>query len=116
MREDERNRLRDGLEHAIENGTIADATPEELQRWLISLSTGSIKNQTVHPREIVRGMTINHIQMARTIRQLEATIERLDEQSKRTQKLVVTLTYVAVSVGIIQAIASVIPFFAKLND
>ena len=63
----------------------------------------------VHPREIVRGITINHIQMARTIRHLEETIERLDADNRRTQRLVIILAVVAVVVGIIQAVAAIIP-------
>ena len=111
MNEDKRNELRAGLDQAIESGSIVDASPEQLQRWLISLTTGHIPNQMVHPREIIRGITINHIQMARTIRQLEETIERLDADNRRTQRLVITLTYVAVSVGVIQTVAAILALF-----
>jgi hypothetical protein len=113
MDEDKRNELRAGLEQAIESGSIADASPEQLQRWLISLSTGRIPNQTVHPREIIRGITINHIQMARTIRQLEKTIEQLDADNRRTQRLVIILAIIAIVVGIIQAVTSIIPLFHR---
>jgi len=111
MNDEERNKLRGELQQAIENGAIVDATPEQLQRWLISLCTGNIPNQTVHPREIVRGITINHIQMAQTIHHLEETIERLDTGNKRTQRLVITLAYVAIFVGLVQAVAAIIALF-----
>ena len=113
MDEDKRNELRAGLDEAIESGSIIDASPDQLQRWLISLTTGRIPNQTVHPREILRGITINHIQMARTIRQLEKTIERLDAGNIRTQRLVIILAVIAIIIGIVQAVASIIPLFRK---
>ena len=49
--------------------------------------------------------------MARTIRHLEETIKRLDTENSRTQRLVIILAYIAIFVGIIQAVASVIPLF-----
>ena len=81
-----------------------DATPEELRSWLIALNHGTIANTTVHPRAIVRGITINYMMMERAIRQLERTIERLDTENDRTQRLVVVLTYVTIIVGVAQIV------------
>ena len=108
MDKQELDALRGELEQAIKTGDIVNATPEQLQRWLISVCTGYIPNHMVHPREIVRGITINHIQMAQTIRQLEDTIERLNTENKRTQWLVILLAVITLSVGIVQVIVSVL--------
>jgi hypothetical protein len=43
------------------------------------------------------------------IRKLEATIERLDAQNSKTQRLVITLTYIAIAVGVLQAALALIP-------
>jgi len=51
--------------------------------------------------------------MARTIRTLEDTIRSLDMANARTQKLVVRLTWVAVAVGVIQAVAAIVSLFRK---
>ena len=45
------------------------------------------------------------------IRELEGTMQRLNAANDKTQKLVVRLTWVAVAVGVIQAIAAVISLF-----
>jgi hypothetical protein len=49
--------------------------------------------------------------MARTIRQLDETMRRLNAANERTQQLLVRLTWVAVIVGVISAIATVIALF-----
>ncbi len=63
-------------------------------------------------REIVRGITINHIQSARVVRKLEDTMKHLDAQNSKTQRLVVvTLAYVAIAVGFLQLIVGIVPLF-----
>jgi len=69
---------------------------------------GTSRNEMVRHREIIRGITINHIQMARTIRKLEDTMRKLNAGNEQTQRLVIRLTWIAIAVGIIQAAAGVI--------
>ena len=111
MTEDERSKKAGEMDLAFRQGKTRGATPEQLQEWLDVLCTGHVSNDMVRHREIIRGLTINHIQMARTIQGLEDTMQRLNAANDRTQQLVVRLTWVAVAVGIIQAIASVISIF-----
>lgn len=96
------------MELAFRNGQVAAASDEQLQRWLQNLSTGHVANEMVRHREIIRGITINHIQMARTIRQIEETMRKLNAGNERTQRLIIRLTWVAVAVGVVQAIAGII--------
>jgi hypothetical protein len=72
------------------------------------LCTGAVFNDYIRHRELLRGITINHIQMARTIRDLEKSLHRLNSANERTQRLVIVLAIIAVVVGTIQAVAAVI--------
>jgi hypothetical protein len=99
------------MDTAFQRGEVANADEAQLQRWLQNLCTGNVPNETVRHREIIRGLTINHIQMARTIRDLEGTMQKLNAANDKTQQLVVKLTRVAVVVGIIQAVVAVILLF-----
>src|SRR5712691_11718943 len=63
-------RVHSEVDRAFENGTVFDASQEQLSRWLENLCTGSVPNPDVQHREIIRGITINHIQMTRLIADL----------------------------------------------
>jgi len=63
-------RVHSEVDRAFENGTVFDASREQLSRWLENLCTGSVPNPDVQHREIIRGITINHIQMTRLIADL----------------------------------------------
>lgn len=99
------------MDLAFRNGKVSSADEEQLQKRLQNLCTGNVPNGTVRHREIIRGLTINHIQMARTIRALEDTMQRLNSANDKTQSLITKLTWVAVVVGGIQAVAAVISLF-----
>lgn len=96
------------MDEAFTNGDVGSATPEQMEIWLKTLCTGRIPNPAIHPREVIRGITLNHIQMARVIRELDATMHKLNAANDQTQKLVIRLTWVAVVVGSIQAVAAII--------
>jgi len=96
------------LDDACNNGTIADATPEQLNNWLTVLTSRHTPVDTLKETIIVRGLAINHAQMARTIKDLEATMERLNAANGKMQDAVMRLTRVAIWVGIIQAAAAII--------
>jgi hypothetical protein len=89
------------MDESFAHGTIGDATPEELEKWLKILCTGNIQNESIRHREIIRGITINHIQMSRMIR-------HLDESNRRTQFVVVVMAIAAVIVGIVQIFIGII--------
>jgi hypothetical protein len=52
---------RHGIDEAFASGNLSAASDEELERLLVAICSGGIRNRAVHPREIVRGITINHI-------------------------------------------------------
>lgn len=91
------------MDAAFRNGNVAGATPEQLERWLQSLCTGNVPNETVRHREIIRGLTINHVQMARTIRELEDAMNRLNAANEQTQKLILWMTGASLFASGIQA-------------
>ena len=103
MEDDERHkRIADFLAY-LETG-IEDASLEQLRSWLVAVNQGAIPNESVRHRAIINGFTINYLLMERTIKHLEKTIERLDTDSARTQRLVIVLTYVTIIVGIAQIV------------
>lgn len=108
MENEERYKIIAEFEDYLESGR-EDATPEQLRRWLVAVNQGAITNPKVRHRAIINGITINYLQMERTIKHLEETIKHLDAQNDRTQRLVIILTYVAIAVGILQVVVSLIP-------
>jgi len=57
---------------AFKDGTVNNASDDKLIEYLQTLSTGAIANDRIHHREMIRGMTINHIQMSRMMRKFDA--------------------------------------------
>jgi hypothetical protein len=96
------------LQRSFDSGAIWDTPEETLRDYLKTLNSQPVPNEDVRHREIIRALTINHIQMSRVILSVEETMRRLNSANDATQKLVVRLTWVAVFVGAIQAIAAVI--------
>lgn len=97
----------DDLNRAFDSGTIFSASPQDMERFLCALGTLNIQNDPVRTKAVVRALTINHVQMARTIKELEDTMHRLNAANEKIQSKITILTIVAVIVGVVQAIASV---------
>jgi hypothetical protein len=64
------SRLRTEMHAAFESSEIFSATEETLQKYLASLCTERVPNEEVRHREIIKALTINHIQMQRHIDKL----------------------------------------------
>ena len=58
------------VDQAFQVGTVTTASDAELMSYLTTLCTGNVPNPSIQHREIIRGITINHIQMARVITRL----------------------------------------------
>jgi len=69
---------------AFESGTLWDCDDAALQAHLLALSNQSILNPSIQHRDVVRGITINHMLLQRHI-------NRLDRQNTRTQRWVMAL-------------------------
>ena len=67
------------MDLAFRHATVFNANPEALERYLHLLCERPILSEKLHHREIIRGITINHIQM-------KNMIARLDAQNTRTQR------------------------------
>ena len=80
----DRIKLQDEISAQFENGGVMAASDEKLQEYIMSLSSGHVPNDMVRHREIIRALTINHIQMKRHI-------DSLNRQSNKTQKWVMAL-------------------------
>ena len=92
-------RVHSEVDRAFENGTVFDASQEQLSRWLENLCTGSVPNPDVQHREIIRGITINHIQMTRLIADL----------NRRNTWLAVVIgliTFFSLAASVMQAVAA----------
>ena len=73
------------VENAFQEGRIAHTDTATLTEYLNALSNQPIPNEYVRHRDIVRGLTINHILLQRHIAEL-------DRKNGTTQKLVIALT------------------------
>lgn len=73
------------VEDAFRKGTIDEHDSATLGKFLIALSNQPLENDHVKHRDIIRGITINHILLKRHI-------DALDKKNDLTQKLVIALT------------------------
>jgi hypothetical protein len=96
------------VERAFRDWTVENMTDEQLIEILRHVTTQPVPNPDVRHAQLLRGATVNHIQMARAIADLKATVQRMNSDNARTQTLVVILAVVAVIVGTIQAVAAVL--------
>ena len=76
------------VENAFREGTVMEQSDETLSSFLVALSNKVIQNENVRHRDIIRGITINHILLQRHI-------EALDRKNSRTTWLVILLTVAA---------------------
>lgn len=91
----------DELDAALKEHGFENSSDEDLQRFVVAMCHVFIKNDAVRERYMMRGITLNHIQMARMIRHIEAS-------NKKTQTLVIVLAVVAIGVGVLQVIVDLL--------
>lgn len=96
------------INKAFEGGRISEVDNATLQLWLENICTGVIPNENIRHVEVVRGLTINHIRMDRTIRELEATMRELNSANAKSQRLMEKLQWAAYFFGVVQAVVAVI--------
>lgn len=76
------------VENAFRKGTINEHDSATLGEFLMALSNQPIENDRVKHRDIIRGITINHMLLQRHV-------DALDKKNDLTQKLVIALTIAA---------------------
>jgi hypothetical protein len=99
MASSDRDKAHGEGDQAFIEGTIGEKSDEDLQRYLQALCTGHVPNEAIRHREIIRGITINHIQMSRVIQSLQHTIKLLDSENGKLSRRVYWLTVVAIFLG-----------------
>ena len=96
------------VEDAFREGTISGKSPEELRAYLLALANQPIPNDSVRHRDIIRGLTVNHLL-------LQHHIDSLNQQNSRTQRWVIALAVAALLSSIVQ-IFSPLLFSAESSD
>ena len=92
----------DALNAAFDDGTIFDASQDDLKQYLRCLGSVGILSDEVRTKAVVRALTINHIQMSVTIQTLEATIKKLNAENGKVSRWVMILTFISSFVAVIQ--------------
>lgn len=85
----------DAAERAFDENTLADCDDKTLQEYLIAVAREDVLNPALQHRNIIRGITINHLLLQRHI-------DRLNKKNSITQQLVIALTVSALIIGIPQ--------------
>jgi hypothetical protein len=83
------------VEDSFREGRIESEDSATLGAYLHALSNQPVHNELVRHRDIIRGITINHILLQRHIADL-------DKKNATTQKLVIVLTVASVLTGALQ--------------
>lgn len=100
--------FRKELDQIFDSGEVFDAKPEELKRHLRRLAaipaSAHMYGDMAQTAYVIRALTINHLQMARTIAELESTIKMLNAENGKISKWVCRLTWVCAGCAVIQAV------------
>ncbi|TLX20682.1 hypothetical protein [Thermomonas fusca] len=83
------------VEDAFREGTVSGKSPEELRAYLLALANQPIPNDSVRHRDIIRGLTVNHLL-------LQHHIDSLNRQNSKTQRWVIVLAVAALLSSIVQ--------------
>ena len=100
----------EAADRAFLTGAILSQESEELLAHLHGLSNQTNINTGTQHRDIIRGITINHILLQRHIDVLQQNITALNKQNEKTQRLVIALAVAALIAGGAQAIAAILPY------
>lgn len=84
------------VEDAFSNGQLESQDSDTLKKHLLALSNQPIHNELVRHRDIIRGLTINHLLLQRHI-------ETLNRQNSKTQRWFMVF-------AVISAIGAVAPY------
>ena len=96
----EKQEAYDRMNSAFQDGTFESSDSATLQGYLVSLANQSIVNSQIQHRDIIRGLTINHILLQRHI-------EGLNKQNTKTQRWVIALAVAALLSSVVQIFSPV---------
>jgi hypothetical protein len=89
--------------NSFQSGDIQQCDNDTLQKHLLLLCSRHENNESIRHRDIIRGITINHIILQRHI-------DGLNKQNEKTQRRVVALTIAALIAAAAQAITAILPY------
>jgi hypothetical protein len=92
-------KARDAVNDAFRARRHETATEQELRDWLAVLCTETAGNDWLYPRDVIRGLTINHIQTGRFL-------EHLDRQNSRFGWFVFFIAFFSMVASILQALVA----------
>jgi len=87
---------------AFENGSIESCDNATMRAHLLALSNQQIHNDSIQHRDVIRGITLNHILLQRHINDL-------DRQNTKTQRWVIALAVASLIGTAVQVYYSVNP-------
>jgi hypothetical protein len=93
----------EAADHAFRTSKVLTDSNEKLLEHLSGLSNQNNTNSGTQHRDIIRGITINHILLQRHI-------DDLNKQNEKTQKRVIALTIAALIAAAAQAITAILPY------
>jgi hypothetical protein len=82
------------------DGTLLSCDTPTLQKHLLALSNQQIRNETIQHRDVIRGLTINHILLQRHI-------DSLNEQNAKTERWVIALAVAALIAAVVQTTVAI---------
>lgn len=88
------------VDTAFKDGALLSCDTRTLQNHLLALSNQQIHNESIQHRDVIRGITINHIL-------LQQHIDKLNKQNSKTQWLVIALTVASLLASVIQIFSPV---------
>lgn len=91
----------DAASKAFDENSLDACDNETLQKHLISLANEPVPNTAVQHRNIIRGITINHILLQRHI-------DRLNKQNTKTERWVIALAIAALISSVVQIFSPVL--------
>lgn len=101
-------RAHDALNEAFATGRVFSEGGDALRAHLVTLSTVEAGSQGLQYREVIRALTINHVQMAHLIERVEVTMTQLNASNAMVQRRMERLTRLGVALAIIQVAIAIL--------
>lgn len=84
--------IRDEINHDLDEHGFEQTSDEDLKRYLIAMCKVAVNDDSVRQRYLLRGFTINHLQIARLIKSL-------DEKNSKTELWFMVLAIGSLIIG-----------------
>lgn len=92
------------VDNAFKEKRAISAPESDVQKWLQAMCVQEIEKKSLEAREIIRAITLNNLQMAKIIVNLESTITKLNQENGQVSGRVKTLTWFCAILGGLQVV------------